>query len=352
MRRIINSILIVDDEEEYRSFLPGILGRVGYQCRTAEGVDQALSLLDCESFQLVLTDIRMAGRDGLELIREGRKSYPEVDFIAMTGHVADYFYSDIIAAGATDFLAKPFEAGQLTAKIERIEREKQTLEDLRTAHEAVTRQSETNALFAEISKVLISPLTFETISDLVLDAARRLTGSPLGFAGFIDKKTGFLVAPTLTRAVWDECRMEGKSAVFQKFGGLWGLVLKDRTPILSNSVKDDPRSSGLPAGHISIARFLSVPALSGSVLLGQLAVANATGEYSRADLDNLQRLADIYALAIERKWKDAELKAAQEELQKARDELEGIAAERMQKLSKAGALLQRSLHRMKEITEE
>lgn len=352
MGRLINRILVVDDEEEYRNFLPGLLSRAGFQCLTAEGVEQALVLLGSEPIDLVVTDIRMEGRDGLDLIREARKSCPDVDFIAMTGHVADYYYSDIIAAGAADFLAKPFESGQLIAKIERIERERQTLESLRTAHETATRQSEINALFADVSKVLISPLSIETISEVVLEAALQMTGSPLGFGGFIDRKTGFLVAPTLTQGVWEECRMKDKTAVFEKFGGLWGLVLTDRISILSNSVPDDPRSSGLPEGHLPISRFLSAPAVVGDTLLGLLAVANAEAEYTSSDFQNLQRLADIYALAIERNWKDAELKATREELQKARDELEAIAAERMKKLSMAGALLQKSFHRMKEITEE
>ncbi|MBI5590728.1 MAG: HD domain-containing protein [Deltaproteobacteria bacterium] len=55
----------------------------------------------------------------------------------MTGHAAQYSYNDIIDAGASDFITKPFSVGELKAKIDRIEREKQALRELRTANAAL-----------------------------------------------------------------------------------------------------------------------------------------------------------------------------------------------------------------------
>jgi CheY-like chemotaxis protein len=66
-----------------------------------------MEMLGQEHFDLVISDIMMDKKDGLEFMREARAKWPHLDFIIMTGF-ADYSYSDIIEAGATDFDTKPF----------------------------------------------------------------------------------------------------------------------------------------------------------------------------------------------------------------------------------------------------
>jgi len=81
-------------------------------------------------------------------------------------------------------------------------------------------------------------------------------------------------------------------------------------------------------------------------------LANAPNDYTEKDQMIAERLSVIFALAIHRKWADEELKQTEEELRKARDELEELVAERTTKLTKAGDLLKRSIDRFKEIAEE
>lgn len=73
-------------------------------------------------FELVISDIKMAGIDGLHLLSEILKIDPGLDTIMMTGHTSVYTYSDIIKAVAADFIAKPFRLPELKAKMERIGR--------------------------------------------------------------------------------------------------------------------------------------------------------------------------------------------------------------------------------------
>lgn len=178
---------------------------------------------------------------------------------------------------------------------------------LKQAEHALARESEANAAMAELSKALLTKSSLDDISAVVLDYARILTDSPIGFAGYIDTQTGNLVIPTLTREVWAECQVSDKKAVFEQFGGLWGWVLNNRTPLLTNALVDDPRSSGIPAGHVDITRFLSAPALVGDDLVGQIALANAERDYTSQDLALIERFASLYAIAIQRNHMEEEL---------------------------------------------
>ncbi len=160
---------------------------------------------------------------------------------------------------------------------------------------------------ADLSAALLESVPVEDISYRVLEHARRLTGSAFGYVGYIDPETGYLVSSTLTRDIWDACQVVGKDVVFQEFGGLWGWVLDHRTPLLTNAPEDDARSTGIPEGHLPIHRFLSAPALIDGELVGQIALANPDRDYTAEDLALVQRLASLYALAVQRRQMESRM---------------------------------------------
>ncbi len=174
------------------------------------------------------------------------------------------------------------------------------------------RHNETCTSVFELFGALLSAVSFEEISFLLLEHANRLTGSRFGLVGYLDEKTGCLIVPTLTRDIWETCRVQDKNFVFKDFTGLWGWVLKNRTSLLTNDPDNDPRSSGVPPGHIPIRRFIGVPAIAGKKLKGIVAVANSEQDYNEQDLSTLEHLAQIYALAVQRLRMDSELKKAKE----------------------------------------
>jgi len=175
------------------------------------------------------------------------------------------------------------------------------------AEAALARQAEINASIAELSQKLLTSATLDNIAAMVLDHAQRLTGSPFGFVGYIDPQTGFLVCPTLSHDIWDVCQVPNKQFVFDRFSGLWGWVLEHRQSLLTNTPADDPRSSGTPAGHIRIESFLGVPALIGQTLVGLVGLANAHHPYTDQDLEVVERLTWLYALAIQRQHQEETL---------------------------------------------
>ena len=167
---------------------------------------------------------------------------------------------------------------------------------------AVKREAEVSETLAELGKKLISSNSAEDIAYMVLEKAKQLTTSRFGYVGQVDGSTGHLVTSTMTRDVWKQCQVPEKTIVFETYHGLWGWVLTNRKPLLTNDPAGDPRSEGLPEGHVKIERFLSVPALIEDRLVGQIAVANPERDYGDEDLEILQRLASLYALSVER-WR-------------------------------------------------
>lgn len=302
--QVIHRVLVVEDEAEYRQLIQTYLQAQGYRSETASSADEALKWLRAEDFDLVIADIRMDGKDGLQLMQEAQTMRPDLLFLIMTGHYQEYSYAAIIASGAADFVAKPFDMDGLNARVQRIEREHRTLRQLKEANAALSRKARINAGIAELTRALASHLSFESISELVLDCAQALTDSELGYVGYVDPTSGFLICPTFTGSVWEQCGVTDKVFVFREFGGLWGSVLNNRQPLLSNDVPADSRSTGVPKGHLPIQRFLSTPAVLHGELIGQIAVANAEREYTEKDLAVMDVLANIYAVAVQRQRED------------------------------------------------
>ncbi|MDR3568918.1 MAG: response regulator [Syntrophobacteraceae bacterium] len=131
MEKIIEKIFIVDDEQDICAMLTKFLRSSGYCCDSSTDPARALGILKKDSFDLVISDIKMAGMDGMQLLSQLHEITPQIDIIMMTGHTNTYTYSDIIRAGAADFMGKPFRLAEILAKIERIERERKMQKELR-----------------------------------------------------------------------------------------------------------------------------------------------------------------------------------------------------------------------------
>lgn len=152
--------------------------------------------------------------------------------------------------------------------------------------------------FAELAEAIIIENGIDAITRKILAAGREITSSPSGFVGFIDEDSGNFHVPTMTMDVWDECNVPDKSCIFEKAYGIFAWVQNYKLPVLCNVVANDPRSSGVPTGHIPIKRFLSAPALIDDQVAGQVAFANAGRKYTDHDLTIVQRLATILASSV------------------------------------------------------
>jgi len=100
-------ILLVDDEAKILQSLSAALGDEGIQVRVAKSADEALPILEKESFDCALLDIWLPGRDGLSLLEEVKKRWPELAVIMISGHGTIETAVKATKLGAFDFLEKP-----------------------------------------------------------------------------------------------------------------------------------------------------------------------------------------------------------------------------------------------------
>jgi len=117
------SILVVDDEPLLRDFVQQMLQIAGHRVVSAEDGRQAGEIMAQQPFDLLLTDLLMPERDGIELIDEVRRQYPEVRIIAMSGggRIGREQYLRIAQGfGANALLEKPFGPKQLLAVVDRV----------------------------------------------------------------------------------------------------------------------------------------------------------------------------------------------------------------------------------------
>ena len=101
-------ILIVDDEEMIRDLLSSALTQVGYVCHQASNVDEAFTILDEQSIDLVISDIMMPGRSGVELLRDLKKVNQDIAVLMITGLSDMNTAMECVHLGADDYITKPF----------------------------------------------------------------------------------------------------------------------------------------------------------------------------------------------------------------------------------------------------
>lgn len=125
-------VLIVDDEEDILWGLSEELSRNKIDVDTASNGLEALEKIKKKQFDFLITDIRMPGLSGVELLMETRKVQPEIKVIVMTAYGSDEIRQDVMAKGAISYLEKPFDFDQILGVIVEKEKggEEETLKNL------------------------------------------------------------------------------------------------------------------------------------------------------------------------------------------------------------------------------
>jgi heterodisulfide reductase subunit A len=113
-------ILVVDDELVVRDSLKEWLVDEGFSVAMAESGSQALELLDAKPFHLMLTDIKMPGMDGVELLEQAKSRHPDLTVVMMTAYATVETAVEAMKMGALDYLMKPFDPEKLIPMVNRI----------------------------------------------------------------------------------------------------------------------------------------------------------------------------------------------------------------------------------------
>jgi DNA-binding NtrC family response regulator len=139
-------LLLVDDDEVFLRPLHRTLELKGYEVLPVQSAEEALDTLKTEDVDLVLTDRRLPGMDGVELVRQIKTEHPDLAVVVMTAYGTIESAVEAMRLGAEDYLVKPFEAAELLLVIRRaIE-----FQELKAANRRTIRRNQERFTFANI----------------------------------------------------------------------------------------------------------------------------------------------------------------------------------------------------------
>lgn len=157
-------VLVVDDEQMARSDLAHVLRKQNYDVTTAATGSEALKLIELTEFDVVLTDLKMTGVDGMEILQECKRLHPLTEVIVITGYATVNTAIEAMRHGAYHYIPKPYRAGEVRKVVsEAVEKVLLREENLRLKEDLKR--------YEESSHVKILTQNPETLK--VLDTARQ-----------------------------------------------------------------------------------------------------------------------------------------------------------------------------------
>ena len=124
-------ILVADDDEIPRDIVSTILVREGYSVATAKDGIEAIKILRLEDINLVITDLRMPGADGLEVLKHALRINPETSVVILTAYGTLDNALEAIKEGAYDYLTKPFKIQEILILAERAYKKEELIKENR-----------------------------------------------------------------------------------------------------------------------------------------------------------------------------------------------------------------------------
>lgn len=194
----MTDILIVDDEQPIRKLLQRYLEAAGYVCRTAENAMAAKAALQRHSFDLVLSDITMPGKSGIDLLRHIREHHPDLSVIMVSAIDDPHAVSEALELGVYGYIVKPFSRNIVLIGVEialrhhRLEmREKDHLRRLESAVQERTAELKDHIRFMTIlMEAIPSPIFYKDRNGLYL-------GCNSAFEAFLGRKKAVIIGKTV-----------------------------------------------------------------------------------------------------------------------------------------------------------
>ena len=148
------NILVVDDDDALRLVLVGLLKQAGYAARAVPSAERALEEVGKAPTDLVVTDVRMPGMDGIALLSALTKSVPDLPVIVLSAHGTVPMAVEAMKQGAKEFMLKPFDREEVIATVERTLRASASRESAPPAIPIASRLIGSSAKMAELRALL------------------------------------------------------------------------------------------------------------------------------------------------------------------------------------------------------
>ncbi len=322
-------ILVVDDEPKICHLIEELLKLEGYQIDVSFSGIEALQMMKKYNYQMLLTDLKMPGIDGLELIRKAKEASPEIRTVMVTGYATVQTAVQALRHGVDDYVTKPFNIFELkkvigqTLYTRQLAMENmQLLEDLKKTNlelnlhkqelakkVQVTGQhlSEANktlvqrinelATINEISKAITSVLDMDELLNLCLKEINEKLKVKHSSIMLVDEKNNELIVKACQGH-----RSKQALGRTQKIGeGVAGRVVKDKKPVLVKDIQCDVRFSKNERPDYKTKSFVSAPLVLEKRILGVINVIDKmSGEsFCETDVNLLCTIAGQVSIALE-----------------------------------------------------
>jgi two-component system response regulator AtoC len=143
------SILIVDDEENMRVMLRAMLRQQGYDVWQAESAEKALGILESQVPDFVLTDVRMSGMSGIDLVRELVDRSVPTTILVMSAYGSVETAVEAMQAGAYDYIMKPFKSDEVVLTLRKAQEREDLRRENRALREQLTRERSFDGIISE-----------------------------------------------------------------------------------------------------------------------------------------------------------------------------------------------------------
>ncbi|MCP4266284.1 MAG: response regulator [Candidatus Brocadiaceae bacterium] len=322
-------ILVVDDEPKICYLIEELLKQEGYLVDVCFSSIKAQELIKNDSYQMLITDLKMPGIDGLALIRKSKEHNPEIKTIMVTGYTTVETAVQSLRHGVDDFITKPFNIFELKKTVESILHTQQTpkenmqlLGDLKSksTDSHIHKQELTENVYATgeqlkeankklvqsikeldtinvISKAITSVLDIDELLDLCLAEINKKLNVRHSSIMLVDESRSELVVRA-SRG-YRRSLVLGKTQKIDE--GVAGRVVKDKKPLLVQDIKRDERFNRSDRADYETKSFVSVPLILRERVLGVINVIDkiADGDFCESDVNLLCTIADQVSIALE-----------------------------------------------------
>jgi two-component system response regulator PilR (NtrC family) len=146
---MIGSILIADDEEEIRNSLSIVLREEGYQCATAPNGMVAIEALKEHSFDILITDLKMPGADGIQVLEQALQRSSDMLTIIITAHASVETAIQALRKGAADYILKPLDFDEVILRVENLLKQKKLMQENKYLREQIDQEFNFNHIIGE-----------------------------------------------------------------------------------------------------------------------------------------------------------------------------------------------------------
>ncbi|REJ78024.1 MAG: sigma-54-dependent Fis family transcriptional regulator [Acidobacteria bacterium] len=176
------NILIVDDEQSYRQLLSMVFESDGHAIRTARNGKEGVDLIQEETPDVIISDVRMPDMDGIELLREARELQPDIGVILMTAFATVDTAREAFILGADDFIQKPFDVPELKLIVSKTLEKQDLIKENRAFKRAQRQRGSVSNIVGNSDKMQAIFQMIETVAEVqstVLVSGESGTGKEL-----------------------------------------------------------------------------------------------------------------------------------------------------------------------------